>query len=327
MTSVLVIGAGVMGHGIAQAFAQRNIRVTLMDTEQAALENARKLITTSLKTLREEQFIDLSVSEALANIKFSRSLEDSAQDADIAIEAITENVAAKKLLFSQLDKLCPAKTILCSNTSYLNIFSFVETGRPDKILITHWYTPPQLIPLIDVVGGKETSPETIAFAMELLQKIGKKPIQMKKFISGYAINRIQHAFNREIHYLMDNGYVSPEQLDEAARVGLAVRMMVLGVVGKIDFAGVQLRSRHPVGFEEVPLDYEYKSLKRLFDKGYLGVKAGRGFYDYTDRPRDEVYRERDIRLIHMLKALEALEARGPLASKSCLEEVLGREES
>ncbi len=326
MTKVLVIGAGVMGHGIAQAFAQRNIRVALVDTEQAALENACKLITTSLKTLRDEQFLDFSVSDALANISFSRSLEDSVQDADIAIEAITENVAAKKLLFSQLDKLCPAKTILCSNTSYLNVFSFVETGRPDKILITHWYTPPQLIPLVDVVGGKETSPESIAFAMELLQKIGKRPIPMKKFISGYAINRIQHAFNREIHYLMDNGYVTPDQLDEAARVGLAVRMMVFGVVGKIDFAGLHLRS-HPVGFEEVPLDYEYKSLKRLVEKGYLGVKSGRGFYDYTDRPREEVYRERDIRLIRMLKALEALEARGPLASKTCLEEVLDRDKS
>jgi 3-hydroxybutyryl-CoA dehydrogenase len=327
MTTILVIGAGVMGHGIAQAFAQRNIAVRLVDSERSALERAKELIAASLETLWEEKFIDLSVSEALTNITFSQSLEESADDVDIAIEAISETVEAKKMIFSRLDKACPSKTILCSNTSYLNIFEFVETGRPDKVLITHWYSPSQLIPLIEVVGGPETSAESVNRVLESLREIGTKPIYMKKYISGYAINRIQHAFNREVHYLLDNGYISPEQLDEAARAGLAVRMMVLGVVARIDFSGVSMRTRHPPGFEEVPLDYEYKTLKRLIEKGRLGVKAGRGFYDYSDRPAEATYRERDIRLVHMLRALEELEARGPIAGRSYLEEAQSQEES
>lgn len=316
MTKILVIGAGVMGHGIAQAFAQKNFAVALQDNDATALERAHRLIAASLTTLSQENFIDLSASEALANITFSQSLEESANSVDIAIEAIHEDVGAKKELFSRLDQLCPPNAILASNTSYLNIFDFVETQRPDKVLITHWFAPPQLIPLVEVIKGAATSEESINTMMKLLKNIGKRPIYMKKFIAGFALNRLQHAFNREVHYLIDNGYISPEELDEATRAGLAVRMTVLGVVARMDFAGLSMRTRHPVGFEEVPPDYEYKTLKNLIKKGFLGVKAGRGFYDYGGRPPEEVYRERDLRLIEMLRAMERIEARGPIGNST-----------
>jgi 3-hydroxybutyryl-CoA dehydrogenase len=316
MTKVLVIGAGVMGHGIAQAFAQKNYAVALQDNDATALERAHQLIAASLTTLSQENFIELSASEALANITFSQSLKESAHDVDIAIEAIHEDVGAKKELFSRLDQLCPPHTILASNTSYLNVFDFVETHRPDKVLITHWFAPPQLIPLVEVVKGEATSEESINTMMKLLKDIGKRPIYLKKFIAGFALNRLQHAFNREVHYLIDNGYISPGELDEATRSGLAVRMTVLGVVARMDFAGLSMRTRHPVGFEEVPPDYEYKTLKNLIEKGFLGVKAGRGFYDYGGRPPEEVYRERDLRLIEMLRAMEKIEARGPLGGNT-----------
>ena len=316
MTKILVIGAGVMGHGITQAFAQKNYTVALQDNDAEALARAQNLIAASLETLSKERFIDLSPSAALANITFCKSLKEAAADADLAIEAINENVEAKRELFSQLDQFCPPKTILASNTSYLNIFDFVETRRPVKVLITHWFAPPQLIPLVEVVKGTATSEAAVNTVMELLKDIGKRPIYLKKFISGFALNRLQHAFNREVHYLIDNGYIAPDQLDEAARAGLAVRMTVLGVVARMDFAGLSMRTRHPVGFKEVPPDYEYKTLKNLIEHGFFGVKSGRGFYDYGDRPPEAVYRERDRRLIAMLRALESIEARGPIAHPS-----------
>jgi len=316
MAKILVIGAGVMGHGIAQAFAQKNHAVALQDNDETALDRARQLIAASLDTLSQAGFIDLSTSEALANITFSRAMEETAQDADLAIEAINENIPAKRALFARLDQICPAKTILASNTSYLNIFDFVETRRPGQVLITHWFAPPQLIPLVEVVRGPATSDAAIDTVINLLSDIGKRPIYMKKFISGFAINRLQHAFNREVHYLIDNGYISPDQLDEAARAGLAIRMTVLGVVARMDFAGLSMRTRHPVGFTEVPEDYEYKTLKQLIEIGHVGVKSGRGFYDYGDRPAEEVYRERDLRLMEMLRALEKIEARGPIEGRA-----------
>jgi len=309
---ILVVGAGLMGHGIAQTFAQGGFRVSLVDTTQEALDRGLKLMRASLKTMAEEGVLEDSADKVLGLVTATTSLEEGARDADIAVEAVFEDVATKKEVFKQLDTYCPHKTLLASNTSFLNIFDFVETSRPDKILITHWYAPPQLIPLVDVAGGPKTDKANLELVVQILRKIGKRPVLMEKFISGYAVNRIQHTLNREVNFLLDNGYVTPEQLDEAVRVGLAFRMMVVGVVGRYDFGGISMRTRRPPGFEEVPLDYEYKTLQELINKGYLGVKTGRGFYDYKGKSEEEIYRERDVRLIEMLRLLRKLEARGPL---------------
>jgi 3-hydroxybutyryl-CoA dehydrogenase len=309
---VVVIGAGLMGHGIAQTFAQGGFRVSLVDTTREALDRGLKLMKSSLNTMAVEGVLEHSVDAVLDLVTPTTSLEEGASDADIAIEAVFEDVATKEEVFKQLDTYCPPRALLASNTSFLNIFDFVKTSRPDKILITHWYAPPQLIPLVDVVGGPKTDKANLELMVQILRKIGKRPVLMKKFISGYAVNRIQHALNREVNFLLDNDYVTPEQLDEAVRVGLAFRMMVIGVVARYDFGGISMRTRHPPGFEEVPLDYEYKKLQELIDKGYLGVKTGRGFYDYKGKSEEELYRERDIRLIEMLRILRKLESRGPL---------------
>src|SRR5512139_1146717 len=190
---VVVVGAGVMGYGIAQTFAQGRFQVSLVDISQEALNRASYLIQLGLKTMANENFLEEPVQAILDRLAFTTSLEDGARNADVAVEAIFEKVEAKKALFAQLDRCCPPKTLLASNTSYLNIFNFVETSRPDKVMITHWYAPPELIPLVDVVGGPETDPSHLEAMVQMLRKIGKKPVLMKKYISGYAINRIQHA--------------------------------------------------------------------------------------------------------------------------------------
>ena len=301
-----------MGYGMAQNFAQEGFKVSLVDISQQSLDRALRFMKSSLKTLAGEGLLKDSIDDILARITLTTSLEEGAKDADLAIEAVFEQVQAKKDLFTRLDECCPAKTILTSNTSFLNIFDFVETSRPDKVLITHWYAPPHLVPLVDVVGGPQTNPAIVETVVHTLRRIGKRPVVMKKFIAGYAVNRIQHALNREVNFLLDNGYVTPEDLDEAVKVGLAFRMMVVGVVARYDFGGISMRTRHPAGFQEVPLDYEYRTLKKLIEKGYLGVKAGRGFFDYRNKSEDEVYRERDLRLIEMVRTLRKLEERGPI---------------
>jgi len=310
---VVVVGAGVMGHGIAQTFAQGGFRVSLVDTTREALDRGLKLMKSSLNTMANEGILKEPIERILDRVSYTTFLKEGASDADIAVEVVFEDVEGKKEVFKQLDTYCPSKTLLASNTSFLNIFDFLETSRPDKVLITHWYAPPQLIPLVDVVGGPKTDKASLEVMVQILRKIGKRPVLMKKFISGYAVNRIQHALNREVNFLLDNDYVTPEQLDEAVQVGLAFRMMVVGVVARYDFGGITMRTRHPPGFEEVPLDYEYRKLQELIHQGHLGVKTGQGFFDYKGRNEEEVYRERDLRLIEMLRTLGRLEARGPLA--------------
>jgi len=142
-----------------------------------------------------------------------------------------------------------------------------------------------------------------------LRGMGKKPAIFKKFVAGYLLSRVQFAFNREIFYLLDNDYLSPQELDEAAKWGLALRMMVVGVVQRMDFGGLALTARHleKPSFPPTPLEYMPKKIFELVKQGHLGVKTGKGFYDYEGRSEAELCQQRDIKLIKMLKALQGIE--------------------
>ena len=309
---ILIVGAGTMGHGMAQVFATEGYDVSLFSRTRQTLDRAKSLIDTSLATLSQEGLVDKEmIPEIIDRIKMTQSLEEAAADADIAFETVVENREAKIDIFNKLDELCPERTLLASNTTALNVFDFVETSRPDKVLIGHWYTPPQLIPLVDIVKGPETSEENLMLMYNLIKKIGKTPLLMKKFSSGYVVTRLQIATLREIFYLLDNDIVTPEALDDAAKTGLALRMMVLGLVQRMDFGGLDLTYKsvnNPyVQSTLTPLDYQPKKLEELVKQGHLGVKTGKGFYDYKGRSEAELCEERDIKLIKMLKAFKAME--------------------
>ena len=313
---IVVVGAGIMGSGIAQTFAQAGYEVSLVDMQSEILTRARNLIESSLATFAYEGLlVEKQINETIKRINFTTSLEDGAQDADIAIEAVTEDAEIKKKVFAKLDKLCPPRTILASNTTSLNIFDIVQTSRPDKVILCHWYAPPQIMPLVDVVKGPHSSDEAIELMVRTLKIARKKPVVMDKFISGFVIPRLQLAMQREVFFLIDNGYLTPEDLDEAVKYSLAMRMMILGVVQRIDFGGLDLTVKNLqnqyVQSHMTPLSYKPKKVFELVAQGHLGVKTGKGFYDYHGRSEAEVYRERDVKLIRMLKAMEELEANPP----------------
>jgi 3-hydroxyacyl-CoA dehydrogenase len=299
---ILVVGAGTMGHGIAQSFAQEGFTVELYSRTKETLERARSLIDYSLKAFVEEKMVaKKDIPTILKRINFTQSLEKAAEDREAKID-----------IFGKLDRLCPPETLLASNTTALNIFDFVKTSRPDKVLISHWYTPPQIIPLVDVVKGPDTSEESIYLMAELLKKIGKAPLVLKKFISGYLLSRLQIAMLGEIFYLLDSDIITPEQLDTAAKTGLALRMMVLGLVQRMDFGGLDLTVKNyenPYMRKQLtPRDYKPVKLYELVREGHFGVKTGKGFYDYGGRTEAEVCYERDIKLIKMLRAYRELES-------------------
>jgi len=300
---VLVAGAGTMGHSIAIVFALGGYEVDLVDIKEEALEKGLGLIRSSGETLREAGLIhSKTLARAIDRIHPSTSLE-VAKKADLVIEAISEIPKAKRELFDRLDQICPRRTIFTSNTSYLNIFRCLRGCRPEKLLIAHWYAPPHLIPLVDVVKGPETSTETIKTVKEILLKLGKRPVVLKKFIPGYIVNRLQRAMAREIFHLLDRGYASPEEIDEAVKNSLGIRIPILGVVRRYDFTGLDLAltfERNP-SIHLISEDRPPKTLIRLVKKGYLGVKSGRGFYDYTSKNMRGVLKERDRKLIKLLK--------------------------
>ena len=182
INKIAVIGAGTMGHGIAQSFAQAGYQVSIMSRTQKTLDRAMTLIQSSLGVMAEEGILDKkSIPSVLSRITPTTSIEEAARDADLAFETMAEDKEAKKKVFADLDKYCPPGTLLASNATYLNIFDFVETSRPDKVLIAHWYAPPQIIPLVDVVKGPKTDMANVELMADILRNMDKKPAVFKKW--------------------------------------------------------------------------------------------------------------------------------------------------
>jgi 3-hydroxybutyryl-CoA dehydrogenase len=307
--NVAVIGAGTMGHSLAQAFAQGGCNVWLNDVREEILNKAKSLISSNLKTLAELGMLDGKEPAAvLGRIQTTTRIETAAEKAEFVIEAIIEDPAAKKKMFAALDRICPPQAILASNTSYLDIFKFVETGRPDKVLITHWFAPPHLVPLVEVVKGPRTSAETVSAVKDFLTRIGKKPVVITKFLPGFISNRLQAALRIEAHFLLDNGYATPEDIDEASKASFGLRIPILGLMKREDFAGLDTVQRNMNNrlYQPPEVVGSSKTLDRLIEQGRLGVKTGSGFYDYQGRTAEEVMRERDIKLIKLREFLREL---------------------
>jgi len=304
---VLVVGAGTMGYSLAVNFAKGAFDVSLVDSNNEILLKAEKLIGSAFKTLKQVGLItDAEISKALPRIKTSTDLVEAAREADLVIEAVTEKSSVKKDIFHLLDMNCPKHTILTSNTSYLNIFEIAETSRPDKVLIAHWFAPPHIIPLVEIVRGDKTSSETVEIVKEVLEKLGKKTIVLNRYIPGFFVNRIQRAIQREVFYLLENNYVSIEDVDTALKASLGIRLPIVGVLQSMDFAGLDLifASRKDTPIELATHSGLPKIVEQKVAKGELGVKTGRGLYDYAGKSTEEILRERDLKYLKILRTLE-----------------------
>ncbi len=304
--NITIVGAGTMGHSLAQSFAQASYSVRLHDLDDEILAKAKRLIASNLRTLVEAGLLEASEqSPTLDRIRTTTDIAEAGEHADFVIEAASEDKAAKKAIFRTLDKICPPGTILASNTSYLDIFQFVETGRPDKVLITHWFAPPHLVPLVEIVRGPRTSQETVDRIRELLIALGKNPIVISKFLPGFIANRLQSALTNEALYLLDNGYATPEEIDMAVKSGFGLRIPILGAVKRMDYGGLDLSQKiiSNAQYEPPAKRTRSKTIDALVSRGKFGVKSGSGFYEYGGRTPEEIMKERDLKLIKLKKFL------------------------
>lgn len=306
---VAIFGAGTMGPGLAQVFATAGYDVTMYSRKAETLQKAMSVAQANLATFVDNGLLAQgAVQEVLGRITMTQSLEEAGTDADFVIETIAEKMDAKRELYDALDSICPDRAIITSNTSYLNIYEVMPAARLPRTVIAHWFAPPHIVPLVEVVKGPETSQATVDFVVELLKKVDRVPTVLEKFVPGFCINRFLRIIGREIFFLLDNGYMTAEQLDLAVKASIIPRAMVLGFVQRYDFTGVDLsygNLQNP-DFLEAPIDNQPKSLKELMDKGDLGVKTGKGFFDYTDRPLEQVLKERDDEMIRVFEAVKDL---------------------
>jgi 3-hydroxybutyryl-CoA dehydrogenase len=306
---IALFGAGTMGPGIAQVFAVTGYEVAMYSRKKETLDSALSVVRTNLHTFAERGLLSQEdATKALDKITPTQSVEDAATDADVVVESIAEKKDAKKGLYEQLNDFCPAGTIFTSNTSALNIYDVMPADRLPNTVIAHWFAPPHIIPLVEVVLGPETSKETVDFTIELLKHVDRVPVIMEKFVPGFCINRILRVLGREIFFLLDNGYMTAEQLDLAVKASIIPRAMVLGLVQRYDFTGLDISAKNLENkeFIDPPNDNAPKSLFDLVRRGDLGVKTGKGFFDYSDRSLEQVLKERDDALLDVFNATKHL---------------------
>jgi 3-hydroxybutyryl-CoA dehydrogenase len=176
------------------------------------------------------------------------------------------------------------------------------------VIITHWFAPPHIVPLVEIVPGPKTTPETVAKVKKVLDGLGKQTIVLKKFLPGFIANRLQAALSLEVYHLLDNGYATPEDIDMATKASFGLRIPILGLVKRVDFAGLDLVQRilKNKSYTPPPVKGRSQVVDSMVSQGRLGVKTGKGFYDYGDSPIEEILRKRDVKLLKLREFLTEL---------------------
>jgi len=280
---IVVIGAGNMGHQIAMAAALSGFHTTCTDVDADTLAKAEQFASTYLPgRVAKGKLTEEEAKKASANLRFLPSLEKAAQDADLAIEAIIENLEIKRKLFAQLDDITPSSAILASNSSYIVSSKIADaTRRPEKVANMHFFNPALVMKLVEVVKGPHVSDETAETLMKVAKMMGKTPVLLHKEIYGFLVNRLLQATRKEALSLLDLGVASFEDIDTAVVNGLGYPM---GPFQLMDLTGVDLA--YHTYMEQYrtsgdPADKPSPTVVEKYVKGEWGKKVSRGFYNYS----------------------------------------------
>ncbi|MBN9050707.1 MAG: 3-hydroxyacyl-CoA dehydrogenase family protein [Rhizobiales bacterium] len=296
---IAVVGAGLMGHGIAQVFALAGHAVTITDTFKPALDAAKDRVLANLKDLGEDQ-------AALDRITPVADLADAVRDADYVVEAVLEDLDLKQSLFAEIEQHVRPDTILASNTSVIPITAIMQgLKQRERALGTHFWNPPFLVPLVEVIETEWTSPDVVAWTMALHRDAGKTPAHVKKDVPGFIGNRLQHALWREAIALVENGICDAETVDAVVKASFGRRLAVLGPLENADLVGTDLTlAIHKTvlpAIDSRPAASPY--LEKLVNDGKLGFKSGEGFRAWTPEQR-QALRQRVVQHLKNARSLD-----------------------
>ncbi len=305
---VVVVGAGTMGAGVAGLFARAGCEVRLVDQTASLLDRGMALLRAAHDGLRAAGLLSVrSAAAALRRVQPCLGIEEACAGVQLAVEAVSEDLAVKQPTFQRLDEFCPARAVLASNTSGLSITALANvTGRAGRVAGMHFWNPPHIVPLVEVVKGRHTSEATARLLMGVSRRLGKRPILVRRDIPGFVGNRLQFAVLREALHLLAAGVASAEDIDAAMTDGPGLRYGLLGPLRTADLGGLDVFlaiSRYL--FPELSSDHQPPALlSDLVARGCLGAKSGNGIYDYAAREQGRFLAVRDRVLWEFLRVLE-----------------------
>lgn len=282
INKITILGSGVMGHGIAQVASTAGYNIVLRDIEQTLLENAMNKIKWSLGKLVEKQ----KISQDDANSVYGRitpvvDLKKALQDSDLLIEAVPEDLELKKKVYAEVEKYVEDKTLYASNTSTLPIGELASlTGRPSRFIGLHFFNPPQLMPLVEVIPSRFTDNDTVSITLDLIKKIGKDPVLCKKDVVGFIVNRIFIPLVHEAAYCLERDNAKMTEIDSAVKFKMAAPM---GIFELADYTGLDVihKASNEMASRDKRVINPNPLIERLFSEKKFGQKSGTGFYDYN----------------------------------------------
>jgi 3-hydroxybutyryl-CoA dehydrogenase len=302
--NVTIIGAGTIGHSVAQLFAQKGFQVKLWSRKEDTLKKALYKIQSNLKLFLKHNILHTkSLDNVMSNIKIIKDLDESVLGSDFVIEAIEEKFDSKKAIFKRINKICATHTIIATCTSGLSITELGKTsGRQDRFVGTHFLNQCWLIPIVEIVKGENTSEETFDITCNLVSYLGKTPIRVMKDIPGFLLNRLQHAMWREAISLVQNGIANPKDIDDVVKYGFGLRLPIIGPLEYMDLISLDLvLDIHSYLLKDLENSTEPLSLlKTKVKKGELGANTGKGFYSWTKKRINQVTEDIHKELISRL---------------------------
>lgn len=294
--NLTVLGGGLMGHSIAGIFARHGSQVAIYETVPA--------VRVSIRQRLSEQLARQGLTSAVAeDIAVHSDLQAATAGADLVIEAVPEQLELKQELFRQIGDWLPA-AVLATNSSVLRTSDIAATtSNPARVLGTHWFNPPHLVPIVEVIQGEHTAFEYVAWVMSLLGQAGKMPVHVRKDVPGFIGNRLQHALWREAIHLVETGVADAETVDLVARNSFGLRLAAIGPIENADYVGLDLTlAVHDNVFPSLCRDEHASPLVRsLVQRGELGAKSGKGFTEWPAGRREDVAKRLDE---HLLRALQ-----------------------